>query len=85
MEKCSEKGLCSNLADFIEPREGTPGFHIWQKVEGGKLVMKGVFLQPKKSSKRAIMLNRCPWCEAELKWGLQPMDGSTEKPHGIDS
>ena len=84
MNTCSEHGLCSNLDEFIETEEGKPGFHVWKKVEGGKLVMKGVFFQPKKSGKRSIMLNRCPWCEAELKWGLQPKDGSTAKQNGGD-
>lgn len=68
MNICNEHKLCSHLSEFIEVDESKPGFHLWQKVENGKLVTKGVLYKPK-NKKRLLVLNRCPWCEAELKWG----------------
>lgn len=69
MNICNELTLCIHLSEFIETDESKPGFHLWKKVENGKLVTKGVLYQTK-NKKRAMILNRCPWCEAELKWGI---------------
>ncbi len=70
MDTCNEKSLCRSMAGFIEPHEEKPGFHLWRKVEGGRIVVKGVLYQSRKKDARPIALNRCPWCEAELKWGM---------------
>ena len=53
MNICNEHTLCSHLSEFIETDESKPGFHLWKKVENGKLVTKGVLYQTKKK-KRAI-------------------------------
>lgn len=68
---CTQELLCRSMRDFIEHDEEKPGFHIWKKVEGGKLVTKGVMYKAR-GRKRHIILNRCPWCEAEIKWGITP-------------
>lgn len=71
MNVCNEHSLCSHLSQFIEVDETKPGFHMWRKVEGGRIVIKGVLYVPKRRGKMPIALNRCPWCEAELKWGMR--------------
>ena len=69
MNVCNEYTLCSYLSEFIEVDEDKPGFHLWREVECGRLITKGVVYKSK-GRKRMTILNRCPWCEAELKWGM---------------
>jgi len=70
MNVCNEHTLCSHLSEFIEVDERKPGFHLWRQVQDGKIVTKGVLYDSKRKGKRPFALNRCPWCEAELKWGM---------------
>ncbi len=65
--KCNDQMLCSTLREFIEHDETKPGFQIWRKVENGAVKTKGVFYQPKDKSRKPVILNRCPFCEADLR------------------
>ena len=64
---CSQSAFCSTLREFIEHDETKPGFQVWRKVEDGEVKTKGVFYQPKDKNRRRVILNRCPFCEADLR------------------
>lgn len=68
MNICNEKDLCSTMHKYIERDETKQGFHLWRAVESGKVVVKGIMYHQKNA--RPTILNRCPFCEAELKWGI---------------
>lgn len=76
---CTPDRLCRTMRSLIEHDEGAYGFHLWKKVEGGKLVTKGVLYKSKRNSSRPIALNTCPWCEQRINWGAVSGAWSAEK------
>lgn len=64
---CTPESLCAPLYEFVEPDDTKQGFILLRRVEGGKIVTKGVAYRPKGKDKKPFLLNRCPFCEADLR------------------
>ena len=63
MEKCDDSGLCKHLRQRLV--ESGAGFYKIEQVQRQEVVTIAV-LYKTNTKDRGLMLNICPWCEAQI-------------------